>query len=319
MASLCKNPQSSYPNHYEQGGAEQQPSDHHQQQQQHQGTQVRNFYETIPKNKDKEKQNPYMDTHHIKIPFRMMIVGASGSMKTNTALDIVEKFADTFYHITVVCRNKTEPLYKLMADSLPEDQFKIIEIQGDDLSDIPKINAIDKKHPSLVIFDDLVLVDDQGPIEEFFIRARKVECSVMYLAQSYFKSPKTIRLNLTHLVLKKIASLNDLSMILRDYTLSIDIDELRHMYQQCTQMKLDWFMIAIDNPPGKQFFHNYEMIDTGEPQQIDPSDSSDQQNQNPQQQQQQDPSSSLQKRHYTESSFADLMGQYMNNKVPKHT
>jgi ABC-type uncharacterized transport system substrate-binding protein len=131
---------------------------------------VKNFYEQIPQDENKKNENPNLRLHGIKIPFRMMIVGASGSMKTNSALDLIEKFADTFYQITIVCRNKDEPLYKLMSESLPEDQFKIIEITGEDLSEIPKINSINKAYQSLVVFDDLVLVKDQNLIEEFFIR-----------------------------------------------------------------------------------------------------------------------------------------------------
>lgn len=219
---------------------------------------VCNFYEKI-QNKDpkQEEVNPEFSKHGIKIPFRMLIVGASGSMKTNSALDIIQKFKATFYHITVVCRNADEPLYKLLKEKVPSDQFKIVEIEGDDLADLPKIDKLNKKENTLVIFDDLCLVKNQGEISEFFIRARKFSCSCMYLTQAYYKAPKEIRLNCNYIILKKIASQRDLDMILREYSLNVDTDELKRLYSECTQEKLDWLMIAIENTPDKRFFRNY--------------------------------------------------------------
>lgn len=223
--------------------------------------QVKNFYKEIPEDESKKNDNPHFKEHNIKIPFRMVIVGASGSMKTNTALDMIEKFADTFYHITVCCRYKDEPLYKLLQDSLPKSQLKIIEVIGEDLSGLPPVNNMKKTDPhTLVIFDDLVLVKDQAPIEEYFIRARKGNCSLMYLTQSYYKCPKTIRIQLSHVIFKKLQSVRDLDTILREYALGVTVDQLRDMYIECTKTKLDWLMIALDNSPGKQFFQNYELL-----------------------------------------------------------
>lgn len=223
--------------------------------------QVKNFYKEIPEDESKKHDNPHFSEHNIKIPFRMLVVGASGSMKTNTALDVIEKFADTFFHITICCRYKDEPLYKLLQDSLPNNQLKIIEVAGEDLSGLPPVNNMQKTDPhTLVIFDDLVLVKDQSLIEEYFIRARKGNCSLMYLTQSYYKAPKTIRGQLSSIILKKIASIRDLDMILREYSLGVTVDQLKAMYFECTKTKLDWLMIALENAPGKQFFHNYELM-----------------------------------------------------------
>jgi hypothetical protein len=223
-------------------------------------TEVEDFYTQIDQSDIKEEDNPNFDVHGLKIPFRMLIVGASGSRKTNTALDIIQKCGDTFFNITICCRNGDEPLYKLLKKNIPADQLSIVEIEGDDLQKIPKINKIDKKHPSLVVFDDLVLVKDQETICEFFIRARKVNCSIMYLTQAYYETPKTIRSNCNYIVLKKIASKRDLDMILREYTLGVDDDQLRQLYTECTRKPLDWLMVSIDDPPEKRFRHNYQVL-----------------------------------------------------------
>lgn len=222
---------------------------------------VTNFYELIPEDTKKDNQNPHIDVHHIKIPFRMLIVGTSGSMKTNTALDLIQKMADTFYSITLLCRAADEPLYRYLRQKVPEDQLKIIEVDKDDLSDLPTIESFDKRVPHLVIFDDLVLLKDQSKIEEFFIRCRKFNVSVMYLAQSYFKTPKTIRINCNYILLKKIPSINDLKAILREYALGVSIEELEQMYNDCTSNQLHWLTIAMENPPDKRFYRAYEVIE----------------------------------------------------------
>lgn len=223
-------------------------------------SQVTNFYELVPEDTKKQEQNPGIDRHHLKIPFRMLIVGTSGSMKTNTALDIIQKMADTFYSITLLCRAADEPLYKFLRSKVPKEQLKIIEIEKDNLSDFPTIESFDKSVPHLVIFDDLVLLKDQSVIEEFFIRCRKFNICVMYLAQSYFKTPKTIRINCNYILLKKIPSINDLKAILREYALGVSLDELEGMYNDCTSNPLHWLTISMDNPPDKRFYRAYDQI-----------------------------------------------------------
>jgi hypothetical protein len=224
-----------------------------------------NFYEKLGAPLDPSENNPNYEVHGIKLPFRMLIVGASGSMKTNTALDIFKKISPAFTKLTIVTRNSDEPLYNLIKKKIPEDSLKIIEIDQDDLSELPNLQELTSKEPpTLVIFDDLVLVKNQKRISEFFIRARKCNISCMYLSQSYFGTPKTIRGNCNIIIFKKISAKSDLNLILRDYTLSLEVDELKKLYMDCTREKLDWLMIKVDNPSGKQMFHNYtELVVSG--------------------------------------------------------
>lgn len=225
---------------------------------------VENFYEKIKDGKDPNEKNPGFKVHGIKIPFRILIVGSSGSMKTNAALDLCKKFSDTFSHITIATRNIKEPLYRYMTDKIPEDQLTIIEIEEDDLSALPKMGDLDENaEPTLLIFDDLVLMKNQLPIVEYFIRCRKYNMSVLYLTQSYFTTPKTIRGNCNSIILKKINSQNDLRMILAEYSLSVTLPELVKMHQESTKDPKDWLMIRMDNQSGDQFYHNYKRIETG--------------------------------------------------------
>ena len=63
------------------------------------------------------------------------------------------------------------------------------------MQNTPDLDKFDKKENHLVIWDDLVLEKNLKPVEEYYIRARKLNCSVIFLSQSYFQIPKIIRSN----------------------------------------------------------------------------------------------------------------------------
>jgi ABC-type lipoprotein export system ATPase subunit len=58
--------------------------------------------------------NPNYAAHGIKVPFRMVVVGASGAGKSNITLNIISKMEDTFNKIYLYTRNKKEPLYEYL-------------------------------------------------------------------------------------------------------------------------------------------------------------------------------------------------------------
>jgi hypothetical protein len=104
----------------------------------------------------------------------------------------------------------------------------------------------------------LVLEKDQTRIEQMFIRGRKIAggISIMYLTQSYFKVPKTIRINCTYIILKKLASTRDLNLILSDYNLGVTKDTLLELYKYCTRIKEDFMLLDLDAVPEERFRHN---------------------------------------------------------------
>ena len=66
-----------------------------------------------------------------------------------------------------------------------------------------------KKRKILIVFDDMVadMIDNNklNPIAtELFIRGRKLDISIVFITQSYFKVPKDVRLNSTHFFIMKI-------------------------------------------------------------------------------------------------------------------
>lgn len=211
-----------------------------------------NFYSRIPKSLRPKYHNPGFKNHGITLPFRMLVCGNSGSMKTNFVLNLIHLMNETFGGIIVVTKNAAEPLYQFLATRIPEDQLHIYE--GSE--NVPSLESLDPNLQYLVIFDDLVLDKKQGKIEEYFIRARKVAkgVSCVYLSQSYFRSPKTIRINCNYIVLKKLSSLRDLGLILSDYSLGVSKKELIEMYRDATMKTEDCLLIDVNKSEFRRNF-----------------------------------------------------------------
>ena len=71
---------------------------------------------------------------------------------------------------------------------------------------ILKLTIQIKKRKVLIVFDDMIpdLINNKKLnliITELFIRDRKLNISIVFITQSYFKVPKDVRLNSTHFLL----------------------------------------------------------------------------------------------------------------------
>ena len=217
---------------------------------------MENFYKKIKKDDQNSMKNPNFNVHHMEAPFRLIIVGASGSGKTNTSLNIINAFAGTFYNIIIVTKNADEPLYNFLKEKL-NGRVQILE----GVLNVPKVDEFNKKEPSLVIFDDLVL-DDQRRIADFYIRCRKLNVSVMFLSQAYFLIDKVIRQNVNYIILKRVSSMRNLRIIASDFGLSADADKIIRLYKSVISSPdiVDFFMIDCIK---SQFRKNFEVINEG--------------------------------------------------------
>ena len=223
---------------------------------------VINFYELDDvKAFDIKKHNPNFEIHKISVPFRIGIIGASGSGKSNTVLNIVSQFSGTFNRIIIFTKNKVEPLYQFLEAKIPhKDELEIFE----GLDELNKMN-LDKdfKGQTLIIFDDMVLEKDQHQIEQLFIRGRKLGdgVSLCYLSQSYFGIPRKIRLQLNYLILRKVPSMRDIVSILRECSLSINKDQLMKLYNNAvTKSITNFLLIDFNVDPEMQFRKNFDEI-----------------------------------------------------------
>jgi hypothetical protein len=219
-----------------------------------QSNQVINFYEVMPKEFLNEAENPNFHLHNLKLPFRMAIVAPSGSGKTNWLVNLIHLFSQgkgTFPDITIVTRNKDEPLYQWL--STVSDQIQIKE----GMENLPQLDKFDKDFNHLVVLDDLVLAKDQSRIENYYIRARKLNVSVIYISQSYFRIPKIIRQNLSYLVLLKLSGERELRLILSEGGLGLDKTQLLGLYNYAVRNKFDVLLIDYEAPIDKRYRRNF--------------------------------------------------------------
>lgn len=224
-----------------------------------------NFYELdAVKALQPKTYNPNYKNHGLKLPFRMVIIGGSGSMKTNTTMNILRQMTKTFNKVYIFTRNKQEPLYEYLELAIPDkDDLEIHE----GLDFLKSINM--DTHffgQSLVIFDDLVNEKDQHIIGELFLRGRKLGkdktlgakglcgVSIIYMTQKYALVPTLIREQCNYIVLKKISSKRDTVYILRNHSLNLEIDELLKIYQYCiNDNQLNFLLIDLNEPPEKAY------------------------------------------------------------------
>ena len=66
----------------------------------------------------------------------------------------------------------------------------------------------DKENKILIVFDDMIadMIHNKklnSIVTELFIRGRKLNISLVFITQSYFKVPKDVRLNTTHFLSQK--------------------------------------------------------------------------------------------------------------------
>lgn len=218
-----------------------------------------NMYEKIPKIYLDNVENPNFHLHHLKIPFRMCIVAPSGSGKTNFLINLLHLFSQgtgTFRTIHIITRNKDEPLYKWITSMC--DQIIIKE----GLQYTPKLDDYDKDQNHLLVWDDLVLSKDLSMVENYYIRARKLNVSVIFISQSFFKIPKIIRNNCNYMVILKLSGNREVNIILSEFGLGVSKYELLKIYEYATAEKFSPLVIDMDEDKSLRFRRGFlEIID----------------------------------------------------------
>ena len=172
-----------------------------------------NFDDYVNENKTEHNKNwPYIPDH----PYRILIIGGSGSGKTNLLLNLIENQPD-IDKIYLYAKDPYEAKYQYLTNIREKvglkrfnDPKAFIEYSNDMqyiYKNIDDYNP-DKKNKILIIFDDMIadMIHNKklnSIVTELFIRGRKLNISLVFVTQSYFKVPKEVRLNTSHFLLQQ--------------------------------------------------------------------------------------------------------------------
>ena len=134
-----------------------------------------------------------------------------------------------------------------------QDEYNIE--YSNDMKDVYK--DADEKLKILIVFDDMIadIINNKklnSIVTELFIRGRKLNISLVFITQSYFKVPKDVRLNTTHFFITKIPNKRELQQIALNYLSDISIKDFINIYKKYTAEPYSFLVndatLASDNP-----------------------------------------------------------------------
>ena len=196
----------------------------------------------------------------------MLIIGPSGSGKTNTLLHLINNLhpIDKIY---LYAKDLHELKYEYLNNKREQagiknlnDPHAFIEYSDDKNDVLDDINNYNKNRDKkvLIVFDDMIADIEYNEkfkriIKELFYRARKINVSVVFITQSYFRALKDARLNSTHYILMKIRNKKELKRIAEEKSGHLDYKDFLKTYNYCPR-ELYSFMLIDTRPTASVTF-----------------------------------------------------------------
>ena len=114
-----------------------------------------------------------------------------------------------------------------------------------------------KEDKILIVFGDMIadMINNKklnSVVTELFIRGRKLNISLLFITQSYFKVPKDVRLNTTHFFIMKIPNRRELQQSAINHLSDINTKDFINIYKNCTDKPYSFLVndttLASDGP-----------------------------------------------------------------------
>ena len=203
-----------------------------------------NFDEYTNENKISHNPNwPYIPDH----PYRILIIGGSGTGKTNALLNLINNQQD-IDKIYLYAKDPYEDKYQYLINKRERvginhlnDPKAFIEYSNDMHDVFKNIDHYnpDKENKILIVFDDMIadMINNKklnSIVTELFIRGRKINISLVFITQKYFKVPRDARLNTTHFFIIKNPNKKELQQIAISHSSDIDFKNFVSIYKKYT-------------------------------------------------------------------------------------
>ena len=167
------------------------------------------------------------------------MIGPSGSSKTNALLHLIQNLNNTspIDKIYLYAKDLSEPKYEFFINNRKNAGIKnyndpnaFIEYSSTMDDVFENIDDYNTKRKRRILIDFEYMIADimtkfQSLIKELFIRCRKLNISIVFITQSYFRTPKDARLNSTHYLIMKIQSKRELQNVAQDNLGDIDYND----------------------------------------------------------------------------------------------
>ena len=195
---------------------------------------------------------PYIPDHS----YRILIIGGSGSGKTNALLNLINNQPD-IDKIYLYAKDPYEAKYQYLINKKERvginrlnDPKAFIEYFNDMhkfYKNIDNYNP-DKEIKVLIVFDDMIvdMINNKklnSIVTELFIRGRKLNISLVFITQSYFKVPKDVRNNSTHFSIMKIPNKRELMQIAINHSSDTNTEDFIEIYRKCTDEPYSFLVI----------------------------------------------------------------------------
>ena len=241
---------------------------------------IQNMYTDVldPKYLDKPRTFERQRQIQLNLLSIFIIVGSTGSFKTNSALQIILGYGAVWDSFTLCAKTLDEPLYNWFCDYMAEQKrqgnikwFRVC----DDLLDLPPLDRPKQPRPLLVDSDNdddddmkqqakpepyyygaekqmshCIIVDDaimESPkklavLHDYITRGRKYGITLFMLSQDWYRTPLYAKRNATYFVLKAIPP-RQLKRLAGDVTSDITPSEFVEKYNAAMQEKHDFCLV----------------------------------------------------------------------------
>ena len=212
---------------------------------------------TNENNKKHDEKRPHLLDH----PYTILIIGGSGSAKTNRWLNLIKEqdYCDVIDKIYLCAKDLSEPKYEYLIKKRKDAGIKHVNnpnafiMCSNTMDDVyENINDCNPNRDKkvLIVFKDMIAdimstKTFQAVIKELFIRCRKLNISLVFITQSYFSVPKDIISNSAHYLIMKINNKRELQNIAINHSVDIDYQDFMKIYRECTKEPHNF--LAIDS------------------------------------------------------------------------
>ena len=109
---------------------------------------------------------------------------------------------------------------------------------------------LNKENKIFIVFDDMIadMIHNKklnSIVTELFIRGRRLNISIVFIPQSYFKVPKDVRLNTSHFFISEIPNKRELQQIAINHSSDINTKDFEIIFIENIQLNRIRFLLMI--------------------------------------------------------------------------